>query len=109
ELEIDHEPLADLGLVVEQAVAGVDQDAADEDRVGHVRLPMAAAIFSACTVSATSWVRMMLAPCCTAKRCAAMEPPSRCGGSEGVTAAMKLLRDAPTSSGQPKLLSSARR
>ncbi len=56
---------------------------------------------SACTVSATSWARMMFAPFRAAIRCAAIEPPRRCDGSDGVTLAMKRLREAPTRMGWP--------
>ena len=75
--EIDHETLADLGLVFHHAMAGMDDDAGDEDRIGHRCSLIAAATRSACTVSATSWVRMIRAPLCAAIRCAAIEPPSR--------------------------------
>src|ERR1700716_2097970 len=77
EFEIDHEALADFGLVFHHAMAGMDDDAADEDRIGHVCFLacslIAAATRSACTVSATSWVRMMRAPPSAAMRWAAIE------------------------------------
>src|SRR6185437_3717023 len=108
-LEVDHEPLADFGLMVHDAVAGMDDDAGDEDQIGHALSSIARATRSACTVSATSWVRMIRAPPLTAIRCAAIEPPIRCCGSDGPTELMKRLRDAPTSSGNPKRRSSSRR
>ena len=42
-----------------------------------------------------------------AMRCAAIEPPSRCCGSDGVTVLMKRLREAPTRSGSPNERSSS--
>src|SRR5580693_2389077 len=56
--EVDHETLADLLFVGHHAVMGVDQEPLDEDGVAHDRAPMAVRMRSACTVSATSWVRM---------------------------------------------------
>src|SRR5262249_31348860 len=109
QLEVDHEALADLGLVLHDAMTGVDDDAGDEDGIGHRWSSIAAMTLSACTVSATSWVRMICAPRRAASTCADIEPPRRCCGSEGTIAAMKLLRDAPTSSGRPKLLRSSSR
>ena len=35
QFEIDHETLADLGLMFHDAVAGMDDDAGDEDGIGH--------------------------------------------------------------------------
>ena len=84
-------------------------DALDEDGVRHRRSSIAAATRSACTVSATSWVRMIRAPPFAAIRCAAIEPPSRCCGSDGVTLEMKRLREAPTRIGSPNERSSPRR
>ena len=49
--EVDHETLADFGLVFHDAVAGMDHDAGDEDHIGHVLSSIAAATRSACTVS----------------------------------------------------------
>src|SRR6201995_874770 len=89
QLEIDHEALSDLGLMVHHAVAGMDHDAFDENRGGHRRLSIAARTRSACTVSATSWVRMMRAPLWAASTCADIEPASRCCGSGGETDASK--------------------
>src|SRR5262245_31628400 len=109
QLEIDHKALPDLGLVIHHAMAGVDDEALDEDGVGHCFSPMAAATRSACTVSATSWARMILAPFCAAITCAAIEPPRRCCGSEGVTLEMKRFREAPTSIGSPNARSSPSR
>ena len=77
QFEVDHEALADFGLVFHHAMAGMDDDAGDEDRIGHRLSSIAAATRSACTVSATSWVRMIRAPPLAAIRCAAIEPPSR--------------------------------
>src|SRR6185312_16223363 len=106
QFEVDHEALADLGLVLHHAVAGMDHDAGDEDRIRHCLSSMAAATRSACTVSATSWVRMIRAPRWAARRCAAIDPPRRCCGSDGETEAMKTFREAPTRSGRPNTLSS---
>ena len=77
QFEIDDETLPDLGLMLHHAMAGMDDDAGDEDRIGHRLSSIAAATRSACTVSATSWVRMIRAPRLAAMRCAAIEPPSR--------------------------------
>src|SRR6516165_2258598 len=71
------EGLPDLGLVLHHAVISVQRQPGDEDGIGHRALPMAAATRSACTVSATSWVRMIAAPPATARRWAAIDPPSR--------------------------------
>src|SRR5689334_7706629 len=109
QFEIDHEALADLGLVIHHAMAGVDDEPLDEDGVGHLLPSIAAATRSACTVSATSWARMMFAPFFAAIRCAAIEPPSRCDGCDGVTVEMKRLREAPTRIGKPNARSSPRR
>src|SRR5439155_13486333 len=109
QFEIDHEALPDLGLVFHHAMAGMDDDAGDEDRIGHSCSLIAAATRSACTVSATSCVRMIRAPACAAMRCAAIEPPRRWLGSDGVTVLMNRLREAPTRSGRPKDCSSSRR
>src|SRR5579859_473952 len=106
QFEVDHEALADLGLVLHHAVAGMDHDAGDEDRIRHCLSSMAAATRSACTVSATSWVRMIRAPRWAARRCAAIDPPRRCCGSDGETEAMKTFREAPTRSGRPNTSSS---
>src|SRR5262245_8282179 len=109
QLEIDDKTLADLGLVIHHAMAGVDDEALDEDGVGHCFSSIAAATRSACTVSATSWARMILAPLRAAITCAAIEPPRRCCGSEGVTVEMKRLREAPTRMGRPNERNSPRR
>ncbi len=77
EHEIEPEGLPDLGLVLHDAVIGVQRQSVDEDRVAHRARLIAAATASACTVGATSWTRMMAAPFSTAIRCAASEPPSR--------------------------------
>ena len=37
--EVDDETLADFGLVLHHAVAGMDDDAGDEDRIGHRLFP----------------------------------------------------------------------
>src|SRR5438128_12098245 len=70
ELEIDDETLADFGLVLHHAVAGMDDDAGDEDRIAsyHPCSLIAAATRSACTVSATSCARMIRAPFWAANR-----------------------------------------
>ena len=52
--DVDHEPLADFGFVVHNAMAGVDQKALDEDNVTHRLFSIAEATRKACTVSATS-------------------------------------------------------
>src|SRR5215510_2724168 len=109
QLEIDDKALSDLGLVIHHAMAGVDDEALDEDGVGHCFSSIAAATRSACTVSATSWARMILAPFRAAITCAAIEPPRRCCGSEGVTLEMKRFREAPTSIGSPNERSSPSR
>src|SRR5712671_4169995 len=77
EFEIDHEPLPDLGLMFHNAMAGMDDNAGDEDTIGHRLSQIAAATCSDCTVSDTSWVRMIRAPPVAATRCAAIDPPSR--------------------------------
>src|ERR1700722_6103431 len=59
EFEIDHETLTHLGLMFHDAVAGMDDDACNEDRIGHPWPSIAAAPRKACTVSDTSWVRMI--------------------------------------------------
>ena len=66
EHEVELEGLPDLGLVLHHAVIGVERKSGDEYGVGHRALRMAAATRSACTVSATSWARMMAAPLATA-------------------------------------------
>src|SRR3954470_25010921 len=75
--EVDDKALPDFGLVLHHAVAGVDDDAGDEDRIAHSRSLIAAVTRSACTVSATSCARMICAPFWAASRCAAIEPPRR--------------------------------
>src|SRR5262245_25308760 len=77
EHEIELEGLPDLGLVLHHAVIGVQCKPGDEDGIGHRALPMAAATRRACTVSATSWVRMIAAPPATARTWAAIDPPRR--------------------------------
>src|SRR5215472_8021346 len=77
EIDVELEGLPDLGLVLHHAVISVQRQPGDEDGIGHRALPMAAATRSACTVSATSWVRMIAAPPATARRWAAIDPPSR--------------------------------
>src|SRR6516165_3832447 len=109
EHEVEVEGLPDLGLVLHHAVISVQRKPGDEDGIGHRALPMAAATRSACTVSATSWVRMIAAPLATASRWAAIDPPSRWSGGAGETLSIKRLREAPTRSGSPNDLSSGRR
>src|SRR6476646_6135932 len=75
--EIDDKTLPDFGLVLHHAVAGMDDDAGDEDRIAHTCSLIAAVTLSACTVSATSCARMIRAPFWAATRCAAIEPPRR--------------------------------
>ena len=77
EFEIDDKTLPDFGLVLHHAVAGMDDDAGDEDRIAHPCSLIAAVTRSACTVSATSCARMIRAPFWAASRCAAIEPPRR--------------------------------
>ena len=77
EHEVELEGLPDLGLVLHHAVIGMQCKPGDEDGIGHRALPMAAATRNACTVSATSWVRMIAAPPATARTWAAIDPPSR--------------------------------
>src|SRR5438445_7752683 len=96
EFEIDHEPLPDLGLMFHHAMAGMDDDAGDKDTIGHRLSQIAAATRSACTVSDTSWVRMIRAPPFAATTWAAIDPPSRRSGSDGTTELIKRFRDAPT-------------
>src|SRR5262249_61358684 len=72
EHEVEVEGLSDLGLVLHHAVISVQRKPGDEDGIGHRALPMAAATRSACTVSATSWVRMIAAPADTPNRWAAI-------------------------------------
>src|SRR5215207_9711035 len=75
--EVDDKTLPDFGLVLHHAVAGMDDDAGDEDRIAHSCSLIAAATRNACTVSATSCARMICAPLWAANRCAAIEPPRR--------------------------------
>src|SRR5260370_20557035 len=77
EHEVEVEGLPDLRLVLHHAVISVQRKPGDEDGIGHLALPMAAATRSACTVSAPSCVRMIAAPPPTARRSAAIDPPSR--------------------------------
>src|SRR6516165_9989642 len=113
EVDVEHdvelEGLPDLGLVLHHAVIGVQRQPGDEHGIGHRALRMAASTRNACTVSATSWVRMIAAPLATASRCAAIDPPRRRSGGAGETLSMKRLREAPTMSGSPNDLSSPSR
>src|SRR5438309_1108357 len=59
------------------SMEGMYHESGDEDRVGHRFSSIAAATRNACTVSATSWVRMIRAPPLAAITCAAIEPPRR--------------------------------
>src|SRR5260370_38790171 len=108
-LELDNTALPDFGLVVERPVAGMDREPGDEDGIAHRLSEIAAATRSACTVSATSWLRMIFAPFWAAIKWAAIEPPRRCCGSDGETVLMKRLREAPTRMGRPKVRSSPSR
>src|SRR5712672_2855131 len=60
--EIDDEALAYFGFVFHHTMAGMDDDAGDEDGIGHSCSLIAAATRSACTVSATSCARTIRAP-----------------------------------------------
>src|SRR6266700_2615298 len=75
--EIELEGLPDFGLMLHHAVIGMQREARNEDGVGHRASRMAFATRSACTVSATSWVRTMVAPLSTATRWLTIEPPRR--------------------------------
>ena len=63
---IEVEGLSDLGLVLHYAVIGMQCQSAHEHLiaclVGHLMFRSAAATRSAWMVSATSWVRMIVAP-----------------------------------------------
>src|SRR6478609_1617310 len=107
--EVETEGLSDPALVLHDAVIGMEGQPGDKHGVGHRAPRMAAAMRSACTVSGTSWVRMIAAPPAAARRWAAIDPPRRWSGEAGETLSMKRLRDAPTSSGSPKDLSSESR
>src|SRR5882757_1599426 len=109
QFEIDHKALSDLGLVVHHAMAGMDHEPGDENAIGHRLFQITIATRSACTVSATSWLRMIFAPFCAAIKWAAIEPPRRCCGSDGETVLMKRLREAPTRMGRPNVRSSPSR
>src|SRR5215510_9238667 len=75
--EIELEGLPDLGLMLHHAVIGVQREARNKDGVGHRASRMARATRSACTVSATSWVRTIVAPFSTATRWLTIDPPMR--------------------------------
>src|SRR4051812_16382633 len=107
--EVETEGLSDPALVLHHAMIGVEGQPGDEHGVRHCAPRMAAAMRNACTVSGTSWVRMIAAPPAAARRWAAIDPPRRWSGEAGETLSMKRLRDAPTSSGSPKDLSSESR
>src|SRR5262249_53116048 len=109
EHEIKPERLPEIGFVLHHAVIGVQRKPGDEHGIGHRAPRMAASTRNACRVSATSWVRMMAAPLATASRGAAIDQPRCRSGGEGETLSMKRLREAPTSSGNPKDLSSPSR
>src|SRR5260370_20368827 len=61
----------------------------------HAFASIAAMTRSACTVAATSWARMIVAPRATARIWAAIDPPSRRAGGAGTTVLMRRLREAP--------------
>src|ERR1700758_807670 len=84
ENEIERESLPDFGFVLHHAVIRMQHEAVDKDGVAHRARLIAAATAKDCNVGATSCVRMMAAPCSTARRWAAIEPPSRSVGSDGV-------------------------
>src|SRR6185295_5668272 len=107
--EVETEGLSDPALVLHDAVIGMEGQPGDKHGVGHRAPRMAAAMRSACTVSGTSWVRMIAAPPAAARRWAAIDPPRRWSGEAGETLSMQRLRDAPTRSGSPKDLSSESR
>src|SRR5258705_13947688 len=109
EHKVELKGLPDRGFVLHHAVIGMDGKAGDEYLVGHLALRIAAATRSASRVSATSWVRMIAAPPRTARRWAAIDPPSRWSGGAGETLSMKRLREAPRRSGRPNDLSSSSR
>src|SRR4029079_4143865 len=105
--EIERKSLADLRFVRHHPMMRVQRKGADKHSIRHPALQMAAPTRSACTVSWTSWTRTMLAPFVTARRCAAIDPPSRRPGSAGATLAMKRLREEPTRRGSRKHCNSA--
>src|SRR5262249_55974434 len=109
EHEVEPEGLSDRALVLHHAVISMHAKTGDEDVVGHRAPRIAAATRSACTVSWTSWVRIMAAPPNTARRWAAIDPPSRSSGGAGGTLSMKRLRGEPTRRGWTDDLSSATR
>src|SRR6476469_3962543 len=108
-IEVEQEGLPHLGLVRHDAMIGMQGQTFDENPVTHRTASIAALTRSAWTVSETSWARTIAAPDWTANRCAAIDPPMRSCGGEGVTELMKRLREAPTSSGKPKDLNPANR
>src|SRR5262249_4343276 len=77
EHEVEVEGLPDLGLVLHHAVISVQCKPGDDDGMGHRAPPMAAATGKAGGVWGTSWVGMIVAPPATARRWAAIDPPSR--------------------------------
>src|SRR5262249_20817424 len=74
-----------------------------DNDAGHAVAPIAVMTRRACTVAATSWARMIVAPCSIARIWAASDPPSRWSGGVGTTALMRRLREAPTRSGRPNV------
>src|SRR6516164_282823 len=109
EHNVEPESLPDRALVLHHAVIGVHGKAGHEYGIGHRALRIAPTTRSACTVSATSWVRMIAAPPKTARTWAAIDPPSRWSGGAGETLSMKRLREAPTRRGCPNDLRSPMR
>src|SRR4051812_29001000 len=87
ERQIEREGLADLRLVLHHAVIGMQRQPSDEHLIAHapgLLLPrMEAATRSAWIVTATSWVRIIVAPLRKAITWAASEPPIRSIGSDG--------------------------
>src|SRR6202008_1639869 len=83
-VEVEHERLSDLRLMRHHAMVGVQRQSFDEDAIAHGAPSIAGITRSACTVSATSWARTIVAPFCTASRCAAIEPPRRSPGGDRV-------------------------
>ena len=97
EREVELERLPDLGLVLHHAVIGMQRKPAHEHRVGHCALRMAAFTRSACTVSATSWVRMIAAPPADRQEMSgdrSAEPPVGRGGRNLVDEALARGADA---------------
>src|SRR4029077_14596244 len=87
-VQVECEGLPNLGLMGHHAVIGVQRESSYENAITHGAPSIAVRTRSACTVSATSWMRTMAAPFWTARRWAAIEPPMRSAGFDGVTVLM---------------------